>query len=253
MSRVVQLVSTISGTDAGRNFLKACSACAEILWKSPHLTVLLSSWYCLLLLSVSSFVLLIRLSCHECYLCTCTPACHMYLKSLSYGLQPLWLGKALKTEKWLLWFWMHFMNLSLENKRLLLFSTCIYTNVTARNSYMYMYCCASRWWVLATKKEHTTLELFNAGLFSSAVNRHQSCVQYWNVCKRFAKFPISSTRLLRNVCKLFRYWTQPRKEATFPGPLESECWAIIRSCYLWLVFRSGIIPKPWTAMCENLF
>ena len=25
----------------------------------------------------------------------------------------------------------------------------------------------------------------------------------------FAKFPISSTRLLRNVCKLFRYWTQP--------------------------------------------
>ncbi len=38
---------------------------------------------------------------------------------------------------------------------------------------------------------------------------HMGCVQYRHVCKCFAKFPISSTRLLRNVCKLFRYWTQP--------------------------------------------
>ncbi len=39
-------------------------------------------------------------------------------------------------------------------------------------------------------------------------NKPQGCVQYRSVCKRFAKFPISSTRLLRNVCKLFRYWTR---------------------------------------------
>ncbi len=30
-------------------------------------------------------------------------------------------------------------------------------------------------------------------------------VQYRNICKRSAKFPIFSTRLLRNVCRLFRY------------------------------------------------
>ncbi len=41
-------------------------------------------------------------------------------------------------------------------------------------------------------------------------NHVQGCVQYRNVCKRFAKFPTSSRWLLRNVCKLFGYWTQPR-------------------------------------------
>ncbi len=38
--------------------------------------------------------------------------------------------------------------------------------------------------------------------------RNVGCVKYRNVCKRFAKFPISCTRLLRNVCK--PYSTQPR-------------------------------------------
>ncbi len=40
---------------------------------------------------------------------------------------------------------------------------------------------------------------------NSAPGPDNGCVQYRNVGNRFAKFPISSTRLLRNVCKLFRY------------------------------------------------
>ncbi len=56
---------------------------------------------------------------------------------------------------------------------------------------------------LGTKKTSLVYVLYTSG--NHAFITELACVQYRNICKRFAKFPISSTRLLRNVCKLFRY------------------------------------------------
>ena len=65
------------------------------------------------------------------------------------------------------------------------------------------------------------------------------CVQYRNICKRFAKSPISSTRLLWNVCKLFRYWTQPwQKQSGIPECMfgcilqhDQSCPKLTSICY----------------------
>ena len=73
------------------------------------------------------------------------------------------------------------------------------------------------YWDTCTEWPPNDLDMFLQPFFSSngpilrpQSDEHRAAFSIETFAKVFfANFPIFSTRLLRNVCKLFRYWTQP--------------------------------------------